>query len=396
MTTADTPMAVPAGQRLAGFAALLREHGLRVGVAEQQAMLQAAMALGALRGAALCAAWRAIACHSPREWRQWPELFDRYWFPHRLQGQVRVSGQTRASRSLRQAVQAMHDDMASAAPGAPGRPPAPADMSMTATAGDDTPGSPRAMGGASRTAPRPDALHQREGQMWLPQDLTELQRLARRISARLRPRATRCWRNASRGSRLHVRQTLRRSTAFGGEPVQPAWQLQRHEPPRLFLLVDVSHSMESHAPLFLRVARAFALVAGARVFVFHTRLAEITPLMQHDSARVQEKVNAVTAGFGAGTRIAASLHDFLRAHARAQLNRSSRVWIFSDGFDTDAPDELAQALQALRMRGARVTWFHPTRTPPASASVRQARSCIERFVPLASLADLAAASRSLQ
>ena len=39
---------------------------------------------------------------------------------------------------------------------------------------------------------------------------------------------------------------------------------------------------QAHAALFLRVARAFALEAQARVFVFHTRLAEVTPLMQRD------------------------------------------------------------------------------------------------------------------
>jgi uncharacterized protein with von Willebrand factor type A (vWA) domain len=117
--------------------------------------------------------------------------------------------------------------------------------------------------------------------------------------------------------------------------------------------------------------------------------------MQRDSAAVQAKVNAVTAGFGAGTRIASSVQDFVRVHAKAQLNRGARVWIFSDGFDTDAPDALPAALQALRARGARITWFHPTRAVPAAAALQRSRACIDRFYPLASLSDLAAASRSL-
>ena len=178
--------------------------------------------------------------------------------------------------------------------------------------------------------------------------------------------------------------------------MQPAWKVKRQEPPRLFILADVSRSMESHAALFLRVARAFALEAQARVFVFHTRLAEVTPLMQRDTPVIQEKVNAVTAGFGGGTRIAASLQDFTRHEARVQLNRGSRVWVFSDGFDTDEPDRLAAALQALRARGARITWFHPTLQIPAAAALQRARGSIERFVPLASLADLAAARAVLQ
>jgi uncharacterized protein with von Willebrand factor type A (vWA) domain len=227
--------------------------------------------------------------------------------------------------------------------------------------------------------------------MWLPQELGELQRLAKQITTRLKPLPTRRWRSAKPGQRLDLRQTLRRSVAWGGEPLAPAWQIRRDEPPRLFILADVSRSMESHAPLFLRIARAFALEAEARVFVFHTQLAEVTPLMQRDSAAVQEKINAVTAGFGAGTRIAHSLQDFLRVHARAQLRRGARVWIMSDGYDTDEPDQLLAALQALRGRGARVTWFHPTRTAPLSAAVQHARASVHRFIPLASLADLAAA-----
>jgi len=380
-------------ETLAGFAALLRDHGLTVGVAEQQAMLQAALALGALNGTRLNAAWRAIACHSAREWRLWPELFDRYWHPERLRGSVRVSGQTRPTRDLRQAVQQMREQMdaAAQAPTPAKSAPHTAADAPQAGAGDSEAGSPRAMGGASRSAPQLEALHQRDGQMWLPQELGTLQRLARQITAQLRPLPTRRWRGVQRGQRVDLRQTLRRSVAWGGEPLAPAWQVRREEPPRLFILADVSRSMEAHAALFLRVARAFALEAQARVFVFHTRLAEVTPLMQRDSATVQEKINAVTAGFGAGTRIAASLHDFARTHARAQLRRGARVWVMSDGFDTDAPQDLAEALQALRGRGARITWFHPTRSVPAAAAVQGAREHIHRFVPLASLADLAAA-----
>lgn len=383
-------------ERLAAFAALLRDHGLSVGVAEQQAMLQSAWHLGATQERPLQAAWRAIACHSLREWRLWPDVYERFWHPEKLQGGVKVSGQTRPSRNLRQSVQALHDQMD--APQHPAsRPGAPANTAATANdSAADTPhaqdsGSPRAQGGASRT----EALHDRASQMWMPQELSALQRLARQITAQLQARNTRRWRVAPRGPRLNLRQTLRASVAWGGELMQPAWAVKRQEPPRLFILADVSRSMESHAALFLRVARAFALEADARVFVFHTRLAEVTPYMHRDTPAIQEKINAVTAGFGGGTRIAASLQEFARHHARAQLNRGARVWVFSDGFDTDGPELLDAALQQVRARGARITWFHPTRQVPAAGALQRARARIERFVPLASLADLAAARTAL-
>jgi uncharacterized protein len=369
---------------IAGFAALLRDHGLKVGIAEQQAMVRAALALPVEGASRLDPAWRAIACHDAGDWRRWPELFGRYWHPGRTKGSVRTSGQTRPSRDLRQVVRALHESLAD---GGSGR----SDSALDG-AGAEGGELPRAQGGASRT----EALHDRSLSEWLPQDLARLEQLTERIARRLRRRLTRRWRDDPRGARLDVRRTLRASLKTGGLPLAPAWRRARREKPRVFILVDVSRSMETHAQLFLRIARAFVGALGARVFVFHTRLAEVTPLLQRDSTTVQEKINAVTAGFGGGTRIATSLADFRRVHARAQLTRGARVWVLSDGFDADEPHLLAEELAAVRARGARLLWFHPSEQPPNSAALLPCRPLIERFVRLNRLADLAAAADVLQ
>jgi uncharacterized protein len=377
-------------QAIAGFAALLREHGLKVGIAEQQAFVQAALAVPLARAARLDAAWRAIACQDARDWRRWPELFERYWYPQRLQGQVRMSGQTRAARDLRQVVQSLHQSIDAPRPQAGARA---VDSALDVPDGDlQESGSSRAHGGASRT----EALYDRSLTEWLPQDLSQLELLAERIARRLRERLARRWHDHARGIRLDVRRTLRASLKTGGLPMAPVWRRPRREKPRVFVLVDVSRSMETHAQLFLRIARAFVAAVNARVFVFHTRLAEVTPLLKRDSAAVQEKVNAVTAGFGGGTRIATSLADFHRVHARAQLGRSARVWVLSDGFDADAPEQLAEELAAVRGRGARIIWFHPSDRPPQSAAVLRALPLIAHFVRLNSLRDLAQAADVLQ
>ena len=103
-------------EAIAGFAALLREHGLKVGIAEQQAMVRAALSLPLDRWKQVDAAWRAIACHDARDWRRWAELFERYWHPQRLKGSTKVSGQTRPNRSLQQLVQSLHEGMAGGTP----------------------------------------------------------------------------------------------------------------------------------------------------------------------------------------------------------------------------------------------------------------------------------------
>ncbi len=381
MSTTPDPI-----ERIAGFAAALRDHGLSIGIAEQLAMVRAAAAMPLERAPRLDAAWRAIACHDVRDWRRWPELFERYWYPQRTRGSTTLSGQTRASRNLRQLVEDLHQRMGAKQPGA-SRDGAldTAQHAVALDAGDA--GVPRANAGASLS----DPLHDRSLSQWLPQDLAQMEGLVDRIARALRRRLTRRWRDAPRGTRLDMRRTLRASLRTGGLPLRPAWRTPRRAVPRLFMLVDVSRSMETHAQFFLRVARAFVAAMDARVFVFHTRLAEVTPLLRSDSASVQEKVNAVTAGFGGGTRIATSLADFRTVHARAQLARPSRVWMLSDGFDADPPQRLAEELRGVRQRGARIAWLHPGPRAPASEAmgIVVAQGLVERFHRLDSLADLA-------
>lgn len=379
------PHAAPL-EAIAGFAEMLRAHGLQVGIAEQQAFVQAALRVPLAQFTRLDAAWRAIACHGPRDWRRWPDLFTRYWFPQRARGHTRLSGQTRPSRQLAQVVQDLQARLQAEQPGAAR---AAADAALQpppAVAHADA--ASRAQGGASAT----DPLHDRALSMWLPQDLAQLERLAERIAQQLRRRLTRRWHDSPQGARLDLRRTLRASLRTGGQPLHPVWRAPRRARPRLFILVDVSRSMETHAQLFLRIARAFVSALQARVFVFHTRLAEVTPLLRSDSQAVQEKVNAVTAGFGGGTRIATSLADFRTVHARAQLTRGARVWILSDGFDADAPHRLAEELAQVRARGARLHWFHPSQQAPASQAMQQVlarHGLVEQVHRLDSLRDLA-------
>lgn len=380
-----------ATERLAGFAHYLRQQGLNVGPSEQTQMLRAVCCLPSGQAKAASAAWRAIACGNARQWHLWPDLFEQFWFPHRIKGSVKVSGQTRARRDLRSLVQQIQDnatDASSSTPSSGANSPNPStDNSHDSAA----PAVEKAQAGASAV----EALHDRSQQMWMPEDLHRLQRLAQQIHRQLQPRPTRRWTLDPRGHRLDIRHTLRASLAFGGLPLTPSWSRRKTVPPRLFLLADVSRSMETHAAFYLRLCRAFVQTAQARAFVFHVRLSEVTPLLLRDSPYVQEKINAVTAGFGSGTRIASNLSAMARQHARAQLRRPCHVWVMSDGYDTDPPEQLRQSLQQLKQHGARITWFYPNAQRPNSQAIQHAKSCIDRFVPLSRLADLQRAQHLL-
>ena len=182
---------------------------------------------------------------------------------------------------------------------------------------------------------------------------------------------------------------MRSALATGGELIALRRARVRRRTPRVAVLVDVSRSMEVHAQFFLRLCRAFVEVLDARAVVFHTRLAEVTPLMKQRSDRVQEKVNAVTFGFGGGTRIGSCVQEAAQLHLGRWLRRGDVVLVFSDGYDTDTPDTRPAALSAIRARGARIGWLHPTVQIPQSEAMQAAAHLVYRFMPAHNLASLA-------
>jgi uncharacterized protein with von Willebrand factor type A (vWA) domain len=158
--------------------------------------------------------------------------------------------------------------------------------------------------------------------------------------------------------------------------------------PRIYVLVDVSKSMEAHAPFFLRIGRAFSQVLHARVFVFHTRISEITQLLNRNSGRVQEKINAVTFGFGGGTKIATNMETFLKVHVGRALGSRDLVYVLSDGYDTDPPEETERAIKAVRQRGAKLFWLHPNKEVPSSQAMQRSRHLISGFMAVNTLQSL--------
>ncbi len=370
-------------QRLGEFAGYLREHGFALGYAEVELMARAAAALPLSQWTRIEALWRGIAPGSHKQWLSYPELHRAFWFANRVRGSVRSSGLSRRARSLPELVQQMHGEMGNTPPG------------QTAVQGiaehegtgdgdaDSTP--PHAQGGASRT----DAFEERDFADWTMADMECLESLVEAFKRRLRTRLLRRVQKHRDSGVIHLRRSLRAALSTGGELVQLHHVRRQRRTPRVVALVDVSRSMEVHAQFFLLLARAFVEVMDARAFVFHTRLAEITPLMKRRSERVQEKINAVSFGFGGGTRIASCLHEALHRHLDRSLGRGDLFMVFSDGFDTDDPHVLAEVLAQVRARGAQICWLHPTVRVPESAAMTLATPHVTRFMPAHNLASLA-------
>jgi uncharacterized protein with von Willebrand factor type A (vWA) domain len=78
----------------------------------------------------------------------------------------------------------------------------------------------------------------------------------------------------------------------------------------------------------------------------------------------------------------------LHQHLGRDLGRGDLFIVFSDGFDTDEPQQLALVLAQIRARGARICWLHPTVIAPQSAAMLLATPHVNRFMPVHNLASL--------
>ena len=86
----------------------------------------------------------------------------------------------------------------------------------------------------------------------------------------------------------------------------------------------------------------------AEAFVFHTRLAHVSPsLRDRNVTRAVDKLALMAQGIGGGTRIGESLATFNRWHARRVINSRTAVMIVSDGYDTGEPEELGAEMRRL-------------------------------------------------
>ena len=364
--------------QIRGFADYLREHGFLIGLAELESMLRITMKLESKHYPSLKSCWRSIACSTADQWRKYPDLFDAFWFPHKVRGSTRSSGSQKKTKSLRQLVEQMHADME--AP--PGEAKPSVGLDFQGGQGDGIE-NPQAMGGASKV----DPLHQ-DFKKWMPEDIDKLESYIRPLEQRLRRKLIRKWIHTHQTQRIDIPSTIRQSLSTGGELLRLKRKQRDQIMPRIYVLVDVSKSMEAHAPFFLRIGRAFSQVLNARVFVFHTRISEITQLLNRNSGRVQEKINAVTFGFGGGTKIATNMETFLKVHVGRALGSRDLVYVLSDGYDTDPPEETERAIKAVRQRGAKLFWLHPNKEVPSSQAIQRSRHLISGLMAVNTLQSL--------
>jgi uncharacterized protein len=376
----------PMRERLAGFARTLRDNGFKVGLAETRDALAILAHSLASRPTSLKSAFRSLFCATHSDWERFDEIFDAYWLGAGMRqvrtlagvaGESRIPVRRRADRTL--------------SPGLLGQP----DHVERRKDGD---GESAADGQARREgASRSENLSSTDFRhITSPDDMAQAQALAERLARVMRARLVRRDQIRRRGRRLDLRRTIHRNVSHGGTPVELAWRRRKIKPLRLVVLLDASGSMNLYTAFFVRflhgVVDAFR---EAEAFVFHTRLAHVSPsLRDRDTTRAVDKLSLMAQGIGGGTRIGESLATFNRWHARRVINSRTAMVIVSDGYDTGEPEQLAEEMRRLRRRCRKIVWLNPLigwrDYTPQARGMQAALPYVDLFAPAHNLESLAA------
>ena len=381
------PASLGAGmrRRLAGFARTLRGAGFSVGRSETGDAARVIASPLADRPERLRAALKALLASNRSEYERFDELFDAFW-------------RGRGVKRARATVTTLGGDANRThrfEPG-PGRTDADGlpERAQAQTAADGR--------GRERGASTQESLGRKDFALLAagPEREAALA-LAERLARAMRARVTRRERARTKGRRVDLRATLRRSVARGGEPIDLKFRKRKLKPLRIVALLDASGSMELYVPAFTRFLHALSQAfADAEAYLFHTRLAHVSSaLSERNPQRALDRLSLMAQGVGGGTRIGDCLADFNRAHAKRVIHSRTCVMIFSDGYDTGEPEKLAAEMRALKRRCRRVVWLNPLTGregfAPVARGMRAALPFLDLFAPAHDLESLAALERYL-
>jgi uncharacterized protein with von Willebrand factor type A (vWA) domain len=231
--------------------------------------------------------------------------------------------------------------------------------------GDPT--APPPIGSEPRTRPTPpDDRPAHPGEAGAAGATRELVRRLVLSTPVRRSRRSRASRRA--GDRLDLRRTVRAAQRTGGDPARLVHAVRRTVPRRLVLLCDVSGSMEPYTRVYLTLLQGAVAGAQAEAFVFSTRLTRLTrQLAGRDPDLALARAGATSSDWAGGTRLADGIGRFVADHGRRGLARGAVVVVLSDGWATDDPEEVADAMRRLRRLAHRIVWVNPRKAAPGYA-----------------------------
>ncbi len=227
------------------------------------------------------------------------------------------------------------------------------------------------------------------------------ERVLRDLARRLATRPSRRFEPARTGSRIDLRNSLRKNMRYGMDVIQLARGRRKIRKTRVVLLCDVSGSMDTYSPFLLQLMFAVQKrLKNSRTLVFSTRSTEITrPLRRWSVAEALREVTQLARHWSGGTNIGNAL-SHLNRQVMPEGSASSRICvIISDGYDQGDPEVITREMYMLRRRVRAVVWINPLLGTegyaPVTSGMRAALPCIDHFLAANDLASLRALCRTL-
>ncbi len=210
------------------------------------------------------------------------------------------------------------------------------------------------------TASSAEYLHQADYAALTPTELATLRVLMTQMRLAPPQRTRRRTQRSSRGRRLDMRATIRRSRRTAGDPVERIWRRTTARPRRLVMIADVSGSMEPYARAYLQLLHCAAGGTNAETFVFATRLTRLTRLLRIRNPNVAlQRAAASAPDWAGGTRLGDALKAFNDGWGRRGLARGAVLLIVSDGWDAGDPAVVGEQMARLSRLAHRVVWVNP-------------------------------------
>ena len=377
----------PIRRRLSGFVHTLRENGFTVGLAETRDALSTLASSAGRRRSSLRPALRSLLCATRSDWERFDDIFSAYWSVRSVRSVQKTSGSAPGvskSQPLKPGEVGAGDKRSTDAPDHVERR---SDEAVTTASGE---------GRREGASPVEHLASMDIRHIADPEEVAKAHALAERLARRMRAKLIRRAEIRRRGRRLDLRRTIHRSISRGGALIDLAWRRRKLKQLRVVTLLDASGSMSLYTAFFVRFLHGLMEKFGeTEAFLFHTRLAHVSPSMRdRDAGRAIDRLALMAQGIGGGTKIGESLAAFNRWHAKRVINSRTVVIIISDGYDTGAPELLIDEMRQLRRRCRRIVWLNPLLGwrdyAPEARGMRAALPYVDLFAPAHNLESLAA------
>ncbi len=204
-------------------------------------------------------------------------------------------------------------------------------------------------------------LTRKDFSLFSEDEVREVMTLISAIAKTLATRFNRRFQRDDSGNNFDLRRTMRQNLRRGGEIIELEFRKRRQQRLRLVVLCDVSKSMDLYSRFLLHFLFAFQNVyKRIETFVFSTALHRVTgSLRTGNFAESLQNLSKSVTDWSGGTKIGASLHEFVENHGSRLLDHQTVVVIMSDGWDTGDIDLLSESMAKIHQKAARVIWLNP-------------------------------------